>query len=121
MHNLLFLFTFVWAIVQHDNEDSVFLCLAINLVSLVLDTVILGARYPTRSPPYHAPHLALCGPGQCDVYHTAYSPHITHHYADMLLYSGAIHLSNLIMQQYSARCMDEKIKRKNVMNGAYHQ
>ena len=78
MHNLLFLFTFVWAIVQHDNEDSVFLCLAINLVSLVLDTVILGARYPTRSL-HHTPHLALCSPGQCDVYHTAYSQHITNH------------------------------------------
>ena len=77
MHNLLFLFTFVWAIVQHDNEDSVFLCLAINLVSLVLDTVILGARYPTRSPPYHAPtppvHCAALG----SVYTSLHTPHIS--------------------------------------------
>ena len=72
VHNLLFLFTFVWAIVQHEDEDSVFLCLAINLVSLVLDTVILGARYPARSPPppYTTPGTALCS-------HTMlHTPHI---------------------------------------------
>ena len=76
MHNLLFLFTFVWAIVQHDNEDSVFLCLAINLVSLVLDTVILGARYPTRSPPcmHHTWHCAALG---SVMYTTLHTPHIS--------------------------------------------
>ena len=26
IHNLMFLFTFVWCIIQHDNEDSIFLC-----------------------------------------------------------------------------------------------
>ena len=77
MHNLLFLFTFVWAIVQHDNEDSVFLCLAINLVSLVLDTVILGARYPTRSPLYHAPTTPGTAARGSVMYTTLHTQHIS--------------------------------------------
>ena len=48
IHNLMFLFTFVWCIIQHDNEDSIFLCFAINTISILLDVIILSSRYPTR-------------------------------------------------------------------------
>ena len=46
VHNLLFLLCFVWSIIQHDNEDSVFLCFAINVISILLDVIILSSRYP---------------------------------------------------------------------------
>lgn len=52
IHNLMFLFTFVWCIIQHDNEDSIFLCFAINTISILLDVIILSSRYPTRLVTY---------------------------------------------------------------------
>ena len=48
VHNLLFLFCFVWSIIHHDNEDSVFLCFAINVISIPLDVILLSSRFPTR-------------------------------------------------------------------------
>ena len=48
VHNLLFLFSFLWSIIHHDNEDSVFLCFAINVISIPLDIIILSSRFPTR-------------------------------------------------------------------------
>ena len=46
VHNLLFLFCFVWSIIHHEDEDSVFLCFAIDVISILLDVIILGSRYP---------------------------------------------------------------------------
>ena len=48
VHNIFFLFTFVWSIIHQDNEDSIFLCFAIDTLSVLLDIIILASRFPTR-------------------------------------------------------------------------
>ena len=48
LHNIFFLFTFVWSIIHQDNEDSIFLCFAIDTLSIILDIIILASRYPSR-------------------------------------------------------------------------
>ena len=48
IHNIFFLFTFVWSIIHHDNEDSIFLCFAIDTLSILIDIIILASRYPSR-------------------------------------------------------------------------
>ena len=48
IHNIFFLFTFVWSIIHQDNEDSIFLCFAIDTLSILIDIIILASRYPSR-------------------------------------------------------------------------
>ena len=43
---MLFLFCFVWSIIHHEDEESAFLCFAINVISILLDVIILSSRYP---------------------------------------------------------------------------
>ena len=56
LHNIFFLFTFVWSIIHQDNEDSIFLCFAIDTLSIILDIIILASRFPSRQSSVFSMH-----------------------------------------------------------------
>ena len=50
IHNLIFLSCFVWSISLPQSEDSIFLCLEVNILSIFLDVIILIVHYPGSYP-----------------------------------------------------------------------
>ena len=47
IHNLMFLSCFIWSIALPQSEDSIFLCLATNILSIFLEIIILTVHYPS--------------------------------------------------------------------------
>ena len=57
----MFLSCFVWSIALPKSEDSIFLCLAINILSIFLDIIILAIHYPSWSASHTAEFSAVMG------------------------------------------------------------
>ena len=59
IHNLVFLSCFIWSIALPQNEESIFICLAINILSIFLDIIILAVHYPSWSNSHTAEFSAV--------------------------------------------------------------
>lgn len=47
-YNLVYLLTLIWAIHHKDSEEPVFMALAINLGTILMDIVTLGMHFPSQ-------------------------------------------------------------------------
>ena len=59
IHNLMFLSCYIWSIALPQSEDSIFLCLAINILSIFLDIIILAIHYPAWNSSHTAEFSAV--------------------------------------------------------------
>ena len=55
----MFLSCYIWSIALPQSEDSIFLCLAINILSIFLDIIILAIHYPAWNSSHTAEFSAV--------------------------------------------------------------